>query len=628
MPVVVMPDGQHVMLPAEAPGSGAGETFRNIAGFLGETGKKIGASALNSADAFLHPQGGILPAGVGTPKPPALDFQNKFHKLLAGTADDLNVPPADPNNPSLYDKATAGIGGMLGVPIGPGGVGNIFPMLASGGIGGITGELGKRGLGSITDDPVWKSRFAKTGEIFGNLLGGGLTAFITGPKQSVGKQDIREALRDTPPAAFDTARANAEAAIRSGAKTATGAEMFSPDSPIMALANQTRSTILGNALQTKTTGRKADLGSLGTTFQDRIAPPVDANTVANLASRAADGTIQTAKSARDTGIRNRLANAPPIAPHEVAQVEAWLQQQSNRAGISPSEQAAYREAASKMRDAHGQIITDPQALSLRLVEMQNAPKNPNFTGFQGSPVNKVDVANALHDARGAIGTLSPDFSQALDEFGHFSQNVLAPMREGPLGTLANRNPNNTPQTPMSRLEALTVGNEPNTVSATARTLSSPVLTNGTQVAPEVLARAIAQNKLRNLPTNPGNVIRGTEHSPAQAQFEALLDAGGSNTSHIMEPLSVADRLQGFQNVPNRNEMPKMGVMQYIRPFRTLDMMATGKMQKASSNEIATLLADHTPEGITKLQQIAMFDPAVRKMLVARAAIPPFIEGDK
>jgi len=145
-------------------------------------------------------------------------------------------------------------------------------------------------------------------------------------------------------------------------------------------------------------------------------------------------------------------------------------------------------------------------------------------------------------------------------------------------------------------------------------LSDPGMTGGATVSPLDIARALAQTRLKAGSTNPGATMRGLEGSPKEREFAALLS--GRNADEVLKPLAVSDKLQDLAGTNGVQGLPNMRTGQFfIRPFRTLDMMLTGRSEKATQAEIAKLLRDATPESLAKLKELAMFDPTVRRQLM-------------
>jgi hypothetical protein len=144
-----------------------------------------------------------------------------------------------------------------------------------------------------------------------------------------------------------------------------------------------------------------------------------------------------------------------------------------------------------------------------------------------------------------------------------------------------------------------------------------------QANPLDIASALAQQKLKGAPTNPGYTLRQNAGSDIEENFSALLRQGGKDPSQVLKPLEVSDKLQAFKNSAGSYVLPRMTMGQaIIRPFRTADMMLTQRRESGVQEEIATLLARNDPKIIRQLQEIAMFDPNVRRALSAAGMFGP------
>jgi hypothetical protein len=500
-----------------------------------------------------------------------------------------------------------GIGAGLSVPVGGAG---LFPQVAAGSMGGMGGELGRRTAQRINPS------LEPYGEILGSVVGGGAGGFLTAPTQSVARKDIAKALQGKD---FDSALANSMAAERTGSKTHTAAEAFPDNSALMSLGEQARSGNLDNALRARTEGRLGDLQGLGKTFMDRIGPEVGIGDVANRTGGAATKILENAKNLRNEGIGNRLmgeAVTPPQVNGIIQDLE-FLALQPQR----PGQSQAYKDVAQVLKDQYKNPLTKVQDLSFALAELKKRPTNPVGGPQGGVAVGDTDMKIALQTAADQLGMISPNWKDAMKDFRDYSKDVMQPLKEGALGTLADKNPIIAGQTPFSRVTGFMEGNSPREIKQAAGALSrAPEPVN-----PLDIARALAQQKLKGGSTNPGMDMRGLENSDSQKRFEALLQAGGRKPDEIMAPLATADRLQGFTQRANHFENPEMtGAQALIRPFRTADMWLTGRAGRKYNDEVARLLANPSHENLIELQKIAMFSPEVRQMLTMRGAIPSTI----
>ena len=515
------------------------------------------------------------------------------------------------------------------------GIQNPYGRAAVEGLGGgplMVGSAGRPIAGMITSaiPPVAGEGAAQTlgeGARPWATLGTGLaTGFFAGPKQSVAQADIRRELAGLPESDFAAANRNLQNFKDSGSTTWTVAEAFPGKGRILGLAGKANNTRGGEALAQRLRGREEDLQGLGETASARIGPPVDPNTVANQAGGAATANILQQKqmlSARlDQLFRGQMVSAP-----QVFSLYSQLQTAANMAE-RPAVAQAYREVAARLLNQQGQPITNLQELSYAIKDLKTAAKNPMQPPVGGAAA----MNNAIRDAEQGIGAISPIYRQGMAEFAQGQQALLG-VKQGPLGSLADKNPLSAGQTPVSRMEGLLRGNSPQTVTRTAQELGSPILTSGQPVAPRDIAQALVQNKLHKGSMNPGKDLRGMPGSGAEANLTALLDAGGVNTPRVMAPLRAADELQKLSpaGIAGGLPIPNSGQLA-IRPFRTLDMMLTGKSERDTQREIARLLGGNPDPGIIQeLQRISMFNPAVRRQLSAWGALqgaitnPPQLE---
>lgn len=528
--------------------------------------------------------------------------------------------PKEPNPTSaqsLFTRLMEGAGGALAMPLPGAGLG---AQAAAGGIGGVTGELSRR---FATNFAPKSPGLQTAADIAGGMVGGGAAGWANAAKQTVGQQEIRRALQgqDIP-----TALVNAQAAKQAGSTSATAAEMFPVGSSIMRLAEQARSATPVNPLAEATANRPGDIAGLANEFLTRIQPKaVSPNAVANQTADAATGAQTTLKELRSTGIDNALMGQS-IKPAETVSMENSLKQLGQTRGQRPEVRDAFNEVASKLRDADGNPLTSVQQLSLAIKSLKASAKNPLVTTATGSTIQGNDLKQAIAAAESMLGDRNPAFRSAMDDFAKFSNGPMAEQTRGPVGSLAFANPLREKQIDPSRLDSLITKNSPGDIGGAMTTLQSPVMTGGVTASPLDIARAIAQQKLHLGPTDPGAAVRGAEGSQAQQNFEALLKTGGNDAAHTMSPLSVADRLQPFLKSAGSSEAPTMQPLQYlIRPLRSIDMATTGSSMTKMYGEVAKLLADGSPESLKKLQEIAMFDPSVRRMVSAKAGIIPLMQ---
>jgi hypothetical protein len=583
-------------------------------GFLKESGKDIGRGLLTGLAAMGEGASGV--AGEGMRNGNITNSPKPQQEIAAAIPSD----PARTPKESLFQKFNEGAGGALSMP-GPGGI--LRQMLAGG--ASALGTEGGENLGKTfaPESPM----IQKAMGLGGGMFTGALAGWTGGPKQSVAEQEIRRASKG---ADFPAAISNAEMAQRAGSTTATGAEMFPPGSSIMRLADKARAATPVNPLADATAGRPGDIKALADEFLTRISPsPVSPNRVANQTAEAATGAQTELKGVRNAAIDNALTGQI-LRPQQTLDIENSLKNLAGSTGIRPNVRDAYTEVASKLRDADGAPLTSVQQLSLAIKELKAAAKNPMIQTATGRTITGNDLNQAISAAEQFLRDKSPAFGHAMDDFKSFSQGPMADQTRGPIGTMAFTNPLREKQASPSKLDALMGENShPTDVTGAMNILQNPVMTGGPTANATEIARALAQKKLFNGPTDPGQAVRGTEGSAAQGNFEALLRAGGNDARHTMEPLAVTDRLQPFLKPAGTADSPMIQALQYlIRPFRSIDMATTGSSMGKMNLEVAKLLADGSPAAIRKLQEISMFDPNVRRIMSGKAAAIPLVQGEE
>lgn len=618
MPIVKLPDGTLVQLPdsVEKP---------SFLGELGAQAKKVGASLATGAGETV---GGLLqlPGLLGDVltknKPKDGGFVDRAFSG-GGVMPDLGVQRLGKQTseywggfekqygmePGLPRSFVKGVGGAAVTPVG----GGTKPLqtalvnLGAGGTGGVGADLGER---------LAPEGFKGLGALTGGLVGGGIPAFAFGPKQTVAQADIRRELEGMPESSWADAARNIDLFNSTGSQTATLAEAFPGKTRIAALAGKASTSKGGERLGHQLSMRDEDLQGLGDTFLDRISPEVDANRVANAAGGAATSNLLFSKNQATNAVTNRLAGVNVPAP-QVFQIYSDLRNvaaTAERATIRD----AYDEVASRLLNQQGQPITNLQELSYAIKDLKDGMKNPLAPVRGGSAA----MDQAIRATEAAMRRSFPDYDQAMAGFAS-DQAARQVVKEGPIGSLADKNPLIAGQTPVSRLEGITKGNSPQTIRQTVSTLGSPAMTMGNPATPRDIARAIAQQKLSAGSTNPGQTVRGLQGSQQEAQFSALLDAAGLNPGQTMAPLRAADQLQNLGPAGVAQGFPEMRSGQaLIRPFRTIDMMMTARTERETQAAIAEYLARPTQEGLAQLREMAMFNPQIRRTLTLISALRP------
>lgn len=532
-------------------------------------------------------------------------------------------------NTALKGLSTGLVGGLASMPakIGLGSLANpavintaVNPMIV--GAGGVAGAAGgvSADLAGHFIDPKQFPTLSPVAQALAGLLAGGATGYGLGPRQSPAKATLREKL-DLTPAELGQTAANAANFKNTGSTSATLADAVPGDNLLKSLARTLAASPGGEALANRLKTRPDDLRGMGDNFLERLGPRVNAPEVANQAAAAANGAMASLKEARSAGVANRLSGQT-VDAWKVANVYNDLLD-IGKAEVRPESGEAFRKVANSLLDQNGHLITDAQQLNLAVKALKTAAKNPNAPVTAGqSVIPAVDLGRAISAAETGIEAASPPIAGAMKDFRDFSRGPMEDMRKGSIGSLSDRNPLTAGETRVSRLNTALVGdNEASTIFGTARVFSAPELTQGKTVNPTDIARAIAQTKLKNGSTNPGQAVRGFPGSDAEKQLDALIQAGGKDPVQVRAPLAAADALQGLETPTSIKPDIKMHLAQaLVRPFRYVDMSSTLSSNKKMNLELARLIAEPNPENLAHLRELLRFDPAVRKQLSGISAV--------
>lgn len=516
---------------------------------------------------------------------------------------------------------TEGIGGAAAFPIPGAGILRMGATGAGGGLGAFAGEQTGQALG-----------FPNAGNLVGGMVGGALTGHIVGPKQSVAHQDIRREFKGKPQAFWDDAAAQRENFKDLSVKSATVADLLPAGNRGIGLVGRSANHAGGEDLANILAGREGDMKSLTTQFLDRITPQAKSpNDVANRTAKAANAVLANDKNNRRVGVANMLSGEV-VHPFDVQQVHQMLLTEAKNASRAEVA-AAYQYIADKLVDqSTGGLLTDAQQINLALKSAKSASKNPNAPIVAGkTTIPDMDMKQAINAAETAFEGVSPRMQQAMGDFKDYTQQVMDPRRQSPIGTLADRNPLIAGQGQAPKLDTILNGNSARDVTKTANLLNDPnsqfAFPGQPQpqpVNPLDIARAIASQKTVLGTNDLGKIMRGNPGSEMEGRWNALLQAGGADPAKVNAPLRASDQLQNTSPANMTLGERQMRAGQFlIRPFRALDMALTLRNEAAIQKEIGRLMKD--PANLEQIQKIAMFNPAVRKALTVLGGINPTIQ---
>jgi hypothetical protein len=460
--------------------------------------------------------------------------------------------------------------------------------------------------------------------IAGALAGGG-TGLLLGPKQSIARQDIRQALEGETPESWGRASQFVDDVAATGARTATLAEGFPGNSQIMDVARAARAADTGGAskLKTLTEGRGDDLTALGKRVAALISGrEVEPGEVANTAAAAANRVVTGAKGARSAQYGLDAATGPKLSRRAIDSFEKYMTEQAGIQGTK-AETEAYLDIAKIFRngDAYVQDPTDVKE-ALKLAKdfpakygdpAQNAARRKVY---ERAYKNAEDFVKDIHGERG--------FSLAEKNFTTATTDVVDPIMRSPVGQMAGASFDTDKVVPIGRLTGLLDKFQTKTgMEDFLSTLQRSDSGMGPSPLVNDIAKVLVQAKLDKGPPDVGRVLAGNPGSMADERFSTLMNVAGADAPAVDQTIRVARALQDFQTPAGIAGPPNMRLGQaLIRPFRTLDMALTMSGERKIAREIGEILSNTTPQGLARLQEIASFNPTVRQFLAANAAFIP------
>jgi len=569
-----------------------------LPGFLGEAGKSIARGGANMLIGGLDAlSAGALDPVTMEPIPnPYVQKAQSFVDETLGKGDN-----------SYFSRGLEGIGSMAGPN-------QLVARIMTGLGGGFGGKAGGEAAGKV--DP----QFVPVGEVVGSVLGGGIPARgLTGQRQP--EAIINRALGGTSPADWIRAGRNLEDFQQAGVQTGTLVDALNSRQALTALAAELRNSPGGELFNQRVNNRGDELQSLTRDFTFGTNPPnlgpMRQNNplgVANQTSDAANAVLTDARQARTRQYQADLAGQV-IRPRDVVAIYSNLVATAANPALTDATRAAYREAARALIKTDGSRTTPITNLADLGANIKSLKANP--PGENASTGTKIDASiyrEALNATEAQLRAVSQAYARANNNYSATSRNVIAPLREGPIGRMRDVNPTSETPTPTSRLDAL-VGQD-NSADAIAQALAQ---LSGFGANPRAILQSVAQRKLDKGSTNPGAVIRGDLNTPAEDRLTAVIRAGGLDPAQVTLPLRAADNLQNFQNAPIilQNNADRSLAGAALTPFRRGEFELTKALRTRQNEEISRLLSPMDQAGLDRLRQIAMFNPELRRMLSAQ-----------
>jgi len=589
----------------------------NLPAFLGEAGKSIARGGANMLIGGFDSMGmkQLDPVTMEALPNPLVQKAQSFVDETLGKGDN-----------SYFSRGLEGIGSMAGPN-------QLLARIMTGLGSGFGGKAGGEVAGKV--DP----QFVPAGEVVGSVLGGIIPARgLTGQRQS--ESIINRALEGTSPADWIRAGRNLEDFQQTGVQTGTLVDALNSRQALTALAIELRNAPGGALFNQRVNNRGEDLTNLGELFTFRTNPPnlgpMQQNNplgVANQTSDAANAVLSNARTARTRQYQADLAGEV-VAPQDVINIYSNLMARASNPALTDATRAAYREAALALIKTDSSRTAPITNLLLPSTSVRNQVASTPITnladlganikslkanppGENASTGTKIDASiyrEALRDLERQLRAVSQAYARANNNYSATSRNVIAPLREGPIGRMRDVNPTSETPTPTSRLDAL-IGkdNSPNAIAQALAELS------GFGANPRAILQSVAQRKMDLGSTDPGGTIRGLPGSPAEARLNTTIQAGGLDPAQVTQPLRAADNLQNFQNPPivlqSNDKRSLLGAL--LTPFRRGEFELTKADRMRNDQEISQFLSPMDQAGLDRLRQIAMFNPELRRMLSAQ-----------
>lgn len=443
-----------------------------------------------------------------------------------------------------------------------------------------------------------------------------------------------------------------------GLQSVTLADAFPPNSKVRALAETARGAPGGEALAQKLNLRDTDLALIRDTVG---GPRVAAAEVAERASAVSNQALENLRGARTSAFRGQFAKVPAGSTLDVNSVAANLRSivSKNRADPAKAESKVWRDAEDAMLQSllspdpqmvpqapvykpgtvgkkgfkTTQLVTPPPvaqpkladdalAASRDLKQMQEAPVNPN-SATGGRKLDAATTQEQIAAGNEALAAGNPAYGQAQDVYRKISETLVNPATRGPLGIMSGRAFKENAPVPVSRMEGAFTGQDPATIERTLQGLGRVGLGSGgapNATLPNEIARALIQQRTAKGDLNVGNSVRGQPGSRMEEELTALAKGGGLDPDLLKQQLSASDLMQGFSGATARTPPHLPWYSFLLRPFRALDITASGMSQADFQREIAKVLSDPNQRDV--LMRAAQFDPNLRRQLAALGMVVP------
>ena len=351
---------------------------------------------------------------------------------------------------------------------------------------------------------------------------------------------------------------------------------------------------------------QTDQGLLTRLAADRVGPEVAPGNVANQASAAANALEKYLGQEASKTWKGELAGAPAIPPATVASVYQQLRQAAASTPVQ-TEANAFNKIADLLLDKRGgtvKTITDPETLSRALKQYSQ------FKPTQNAAFSATEAeVRAARTAEDLLGNQYFPLARADTKTAQFHQQVVNPLKESPVGSLADSNPMKSDPTAVGRLSTAVNSTDPQGVTDLLRLLKNQ------GANPQDIARAIVQKRLEGGGGMPEKALFGGAASAEEGRMAALLRAGGADPQAVRQPLALAETL-GRASKFQPQEMTEYGrasvpvgnvgrIAALLRPPAFLTRNAEARLGDAQLKE---LLQNATPQERIILEQLSKLKP--------------------
>lgn len=508
----------------------------------------------------------------------------------------------------------------------------------SGALGGTGAEFGAQATKGTGFEPL--------GAVAGGLLGG-MAGFGLGPRQSLAQQNIRDEIRHYTPAQWAEIRNNAQVLLRSKADTATAAEAFPGRAGVKGLAVKAATSDGGELLRDRLALREDDLIQMGNVIPGLVdTNPGGIAYATRSAAEAANNRMATIKSATQRPLAEvrrmeQSGQLPPIPRSMARGLVRDFESLAAKEGLPRADVLARQDLISAFLDPNappwtrnllnlktGQLepvlSEGPQrklsALMLNIAE--NTPSSNSASARAGLTIPRQGQDRARQTAFDVI-YLMPDpyasvAAKASDAYLKRKEAWLSPAKEDTLQKIAGtKSPEGVV---LSEAQLSAIMRDAPKAGATEK-LMQELGKGGADKA--AIARALVEQELITEPQNFAKKLADVPGSIKERQFYELLKGADVNADPIRTRIE-ASRLMDLKPGMAIKEVADMRPWQYlIRPFRTLDMAITKNTFADVQREVTELLKD--PRNIDRLEEIAKFEPNVRKAMALRSTLLPGLQ---